>query len=121
LDKITPGPTYDPVNKPELQNAPKYSMTSRKVVKGQDPIVPPTSTTTLVGPGSYFQKVKRSNSTSSISRIPYDSKINKDPAFTMPKAVRTLKELKNTVDETYDIKTYFSFNSRKTIMAHYDF
>lgn len=66
-------------------------MTSRKVPKGQDPMIPSTATTTLVGPGAYFQKVKRSNSTSSISRIPYDSKISKDPAFTMPKAPRTLK------------------------------
>ncbi len=88
---MTPGPTYNPVNKPELENAPKYTMTSRKISKGQDPIVPPTSTTTLVGPGSYFQKVKRSNSTSSISRIPYDSKISKEPVFTIPKAPRTLK------------------------------
>jgi hypothetical protein len=52
-------------------------MASKKAPKGQDPIIPPTATTTLVGPGSYFQKVKRSNSTSSISRIPYDSKISK--------------------------------------------
>jgi hypothetical protein len=66
-------------------------MSSRKAAKGQDPLVPPTSTTPLVGPGAYFQKVNRSNSTSSISRIPYDSKISKDPAFSMPKAPRTLK------------------------------
>lgn len=52
-------------------------MTSRKSVKGQDPLVPTCSTTTLVGPGSYFQKVKKSHSTSSLSRIPYDSKIKK--------------------------------------------
>jgi hypothetical protein len=51
-------------------------MTSRKSSKGKDPILLPTSTTALVGPGTYFQKV-RSNSTSSLSRIPYDSNIKK--------------------------------------------
>jgi len=74
---VTPGPTYNPVDKPELKNAPKYTIASKKAPKGQDPIMAPTSTTTLVGPGSYFQKVKRSNSTSCLSRVPYDSKISK--------------------------------------------
>lgn len=77
LDKITPGPTYDPVPKPQHIVAPKYSMASRNAVKGHDPLVPSGSTTTLVGPGAYFQKVKKSHSTSSLSRIPYDSKIKK--------------------------------------------
>lgn len=52
-------------------------MTSRKMQKDQDPMAPRGSTTTLVGPGAYFQKVKKSHSTSSLSRIPYDSKIPK--------------------------------------------
>lgn len=98
MDKITPGPTYDPVQKLELPHAPKYTMTSRKAPKGQDPIIPQTSTTTLVGPGSYFQKVKRSNSTSSLSRVPYDSKISNTPMVSFAKAPRTLQQLKNSVD-----------------------
>jgi hypothetical protein len=57
----------------ELKNAPKYTMVSRKASKGKDPLLLPTSTTTLVGPGSYFQKTSRSHSTSSLSRVPYDS------------------------------------------------
>ncbi len=52
-------------------------MVSRNAVKGHDPLVPSGSTTTLVGPGAYFQKVKKSHSTSTLSRIPYDSKIKK--------------------------------------------
>ena len=52
-------------------------MTARKLSKGQDPMILPTSTTNLVGPGTYFQKVGRSHSTSSLSRIPYDSTIKK--------------------------------------------
>lgn len=98
MDKIVPGPTYDPIGKPEFPNAPKYTMTSRKFSKGKDPIVPPTSTTTLVGPGSYFQKVKKSHSTSSLSRVPYDSKISNTPTVSFTKAPRTIQQIKNTVD-----------------------
>lgn len=73
-------------------------MTSRKAPKGQDPIIPQTATTTLVGPGSYFQKVKKSHSTSSLSRVPYDSTISNTPTISFPKAPRTMQQLKNSVD-----------------------
>ena len=73
-------------------------MTSRKITKDQDPMAPKGSTTTLVGPGSYFQKVKKSHSTSSLSRVPYDSTISNTPTISFTKAPRTMQQLKNSVD-----------------------
>ena len=75
-DKITPGPTYDPLFRPEVPAAPRFTLGARRSLKGQDPLVPPTSTTNLVGPSTYFQKV-RSQSTGDLHRVPLDSKIKK--------------------------------------------
>lgn len=75
-DKITPGPTYDPVLRPEVPAAPQYTLGTRRSLKGQDPLVPPTSTTNLVGPSTYFQK-GRSQSTGDLHRVPLDSRIKK--------------------------------------------
>lgn len=104
-DKITPGPTYDPVIRSEVPNAPKFTLGSRRTLKGQDPIIPPTSTTHLVGPGTYFQK-GRSQSTGDLNRIPLHSQIKKEPVISFAKGPKFLAQYKSTVDETYDIKTY---------------
>lgn len=56
--------------------APKYTLGAKRTVQGQDPIVPPVSTTNLVGPSSYFQKGKKSQSMG-ILRIPTNSSIKK--------------------------------------------
>ncbi len=86
----------------------------------QDPLVPPTSTTNLVGPGTYFQKVK-SQSTGDLNRVPLHSQIKKEPAVSFAKGPKFLAQYKATVDETYDLKTYLMLLLRKTMMAHYDF
>ena len=104
-DKITPGPTYDPVIRPEVPNAPKFTLGSRRTLKNQDPIIPPTSTTNLVGPSTYFQK-GRSQSTGDLNRIPLHSQIKKEPVVSFTKGPKFLAQYKSTVDETYDIKTY---------------
>lgn len=62
-------------------------------------------TTNLVGPSSYFQKGGKSHSTSSLSRVPYDSKIRNEPVVSFAKGPKSLRGYKSTVDETYDIKT----------------
>jgi hypothetical protein len=51
----TPGPEYDPSEKPEYKIQPKYSFGSRRSVPGQDPLIPAVSTTKQVGPGSYLK------------------------------------------------------------------
>lgn len=85
-------------------------MSSRRKIKGQDPLVPTgriivniASTTALVGPSSYFQKSK---STVSLNRVPYDSKIKNEPAISFAKGPKSLANYKTSVDETYDLKTY---------------
>ena len=103
-DKITPGPTYDPLLRPEVPAAPKFTLGARRSLKGQDPLVPPTSTTNLVGPSTYFQKV-RSQSTGDLHRVPLDSNIKKQPAISFTKGPKSLAQYKTTVDETYDLKT----------------
>ena len=37
--KMTPGPEYDPVIKPEAQTAPHFSLYARRAVKGFDPLI----------------------------------------------------------------------------------
>ena len=111
-DKITPGPTYDPTIKPEIPNAPKYTMGARRPVKVKDPLLPTGGTTELVGPNSYFQKGKRSNSMG-LLRVPSDSKIKNQPQVSFAKGPKTLATYKKSVDETYDLKTYFSFKLQK--------
>lgn len=68
--------------KPDAEEAPKYTLGARRAEKGKDPLNPPSKyllivvgTTNLVGPSSYFQKGGKSHSTSSLSRVPYDSKL----------------------------------------------
>ena len=111
-DKVTPGPTYDAVHRPDDPSAPKFTLGARRALKGQDPIVPTTSTTPLVGPSSYFQK-NRSQSTGDLHRIPLDSKIKREPAISFAKGPKSLVSYKNSVDETYDIKTYCLDNSER--------
>ena len=107
-DKITPGPSYNPVLKPEVAKAPSYTLGSRRLLKGQDPLVPSGSTTNLVAPGSYFKK-NRSQSTGQLNRIPLDSRTKKEPAISFAKGPKTLAQYKSTVDETYDLKRYFVY------------
>ena len=66
--------------------------------------MPTTSTTALVGPSSYFQKNK-SQSTGDLHRIPLDSRIKREPAVSFAKGPKVVITYKNSVDETYDIKT----------------
>lgn len=68
-------------------------------------MVPTSSTTNLVGPGTYFKKGK-SQSTGDLHRVPLDSKIKKEPAVSFAKGPKSLAQYKTSVDETYDIKTY---------------
>lgn len=103
-DKIYPGPTYNPSFRPDIQNAPKFTMGTRRSIKGQDPLVPTTSTTNLVGPGSYFKKGK-SQSTGDLNRIPLDSRLKKQPVVSFTKGPKSLVQYRSSVDETYDIKT----------------
>jgi len=51
--KMTPGPEYDPAIKPEAQTSPQFSLYARRAVKGFDPLILLTSTSEIVGPGSY--------------------------------------------------------------------
>jgi hypothetical protein len=62
-------------------------------------------TTNLVGPPTYFQRGGKSHSTSSLSRVPYDSKLKNEPVVSFTKGPKSLVQYKNSVDETYDIKT----------------
>lgn len=89
--------------------APKYTLGTRRSLKGQDPLVPTSSTTNLVGPGTYFKK-GRSQSTGDLHRVPLDSKIKKEPAVSFAKGPKSLVQYKTSVDETYDVKTYLVFN-----------
>jgi len=59
-----------------VPKAPAFTLGSRRSIKGQDPLVPTTSTTNLVGPNTYFQK-GRSQSTGELNRIPLDSKLKR--------------------------------------------
>lgn len=74
--------------------------------------MPPTSTTILVGPGTYFQKV-RSQSTGDLLRVPVTSTIKNEPAVTFAKGPKFLAQYKASVDETYDLKTYLPINTAK--------
>lgn len=40
LDKIGPGPTYDPKLRPDEPEAPKYTLGARRVFPGKDPLNP---------------------------------------------------------------------------------
>ena len=62
-------------------------------------------TNNLIGPGTYFQRGGKSHSTSSLSRVPYDSKIKNAPVVSFAKGPKSLTAFKSSVDETYDIKT----------------
>lgn len=95
-----------------MPSAPKFTLGSRRTLKGQDPIIPPTSTTNLVGPSTYFQK-GRSQSTGDLNRIPLHSQIKKEPAVSFAKGPKFLAQYKSTVDETYDIKTYKFLNKER--------
>jgi len=68
--------------KADAPEAPAYSMRARTVFPGKDPLTPASTlihkivgTTNLVGPSTYFQRGGKSHSTSSLSRVPYDSKL----------------------------------------------
>ena len=50
---MTPGPEYNPGIKPEVPNAPQYSLYARRAVKGFDPLILLNSTSEIVGPGAY--------------------------------------------------------------------
>ena len=51
--KMTPGPEYDPIIKPEAKTSPQFSLYDRRAVKGMDPLIQLNSTSEIVGPGSY--------------------------------------------------------------------
>lgn len=55
-------------------------------------------TTNLVSPATYFQRGGKSHSTSSLSRVPYDSKLKNEPVFSFTKGPKSLAQYKNSVD-----------------------
>jgi len=48
-----------------------------------------------------------------LSRVPYDSKLKNEPVVSFTKGPKSLAQYKSSVDETYDIKTYFQIYSEK--------
>lgn len=66
-----------------------------------------------MGPGAYFPNPKKSASTK-LLRVPADSRIREEPTIGFTKGPKAFGNVKQSIDETYDIKT-------GTIMAHYDF
>jgi len=58
--KGTPGPEYNPGDRPEIPNPPKFSFGVRRAIPGFDPLAPNGSTPNIVGPGSY-KKLEEKN------------------------------------------------------------
>ena len=80
-------------------------MRTRTVFPGKDPLTPAckyqlnlVGTTNLVGPNTYFQRGGKSHSTSSLSRVPYDSKLKNEPVVSFTKGPKFLAQYKSTVD-----------------------
>eukprot|EP00828_Plagiopyla_frontata_P008124 TRINITY_DN1398_c0_g1_i2.p1 TRINITY_DN1398_c0_g1~~TRINITY_DN1398_c0_g1_i2.p1 ORF type:complete len:332 (-),score=26.75 TRINITY_DN1398_c0_g1_i2:79-945(-) len=92
--KGTPGPHYNPSLPHEIQNAPKYTLGFRRALQGQSPLQPYVSTPSIVGPGLYMKQ-----------QIPSVSTLEKQPAFSVPKAQRSNVE-NRTFDkyQSYDYK-----------------
>lgn len=76
--KNTPGPEYDPNVRPEIPNAPKFSLGIRRDVKGASPLILMASTPNIVGPGSYIKQGQ--GNTSTMADHPEFS-FPKDPKF----------------------------------------
>jgi len=94
-NKGTPGPEYNPGEKPEIPIAPLYSFGVRRAIPGFDPLAPNGSTPTIVGPGSY-RKLDEKN-TSIMPDHPHYS-------FTQEKKFRGLTNIA-TKNQTYDTRS----------------
>ena len=89
---MTPGPEYKPGIKPEIPTQPQYSLYSRRAVKGFDPLIELTSTSEIVGPGSYHPEKSTLTSVN-----------QKYPNWSMPKGPRDPTHLnKSQLNQTYD-------------------
>lgn len=90
--KMTPGPEYDPVIKPEAKTSPQFSLYARRAVKGFDPLILMNSTSEVVGPGSYHPE--NSSNTSLKQNM---------PTWSVPKGPRDpTNPGKWQFNETYD-------------------
>jgi hypothetical protein len=90
----SPGPGYDPSEKPNKKVLPKYSFGYRRSKGNQNGLINQTSTTKSVGPGRYVPEASMATSNKKTS-----------PRWTLSKAGRTIGGLK-TFDkhQTYDTK-----------------
>ncbi len=116
--KATPGPQYNPREKPEYPKSPEFSLYSRRAVKGFDPLIMLNSTPAMVGPNSYYpEKAARTSKehssvaaaigtgpklehlragwdlnqtydTTSSVGVQYSSKKNSNSSFSMPRSKR---------------------------------
>ena len=90
----SPGPGYDPKDKPEQKNLPKYTFGFRRQKGNQNALVNQTSTTRTVGPGRYVPE----------SSMQTSNKKNM-PRWTLAKAGRFVTGIKRMdKHQTYDTK-----------------